>query len=72
MGIESAASDDRSITCLEDTAAERNFAAAAAVGIAVAAVVAAAEEDYRGVVDVAVGGNQSWNHLKFERTRCCS
>lgn len=76
VGIESA-SDDRSITSLEGTTKGKLVVAAvvvvAAVGIAAAvAAVVVAEEDYKEVVDAAVDGNQSWNHLNFERTRCCS
>ena len=77
VGIESA-SDDRSITSLEGTTKGKLVVVAAvavAVGIAAAAAAAAvvvAEEDYKEVVDAAVDGNQSWNHLNFERTRCCS
>lgn len=59
MGIASE-SDDRSITCLECTAVRKLVAVAVAVGIVVVA------GDYKGVVDVAVGENQSWNHLNFE------
>jgi len=65
VGIESA-SDDRSITCLEGTTMRKLVAVA--VGIAVAVVAG----DYMGVVDVADGGNRSWNRLHFERTRCRS
>ena len=50
MDIESA-NDDRSIICLEGTAMRKLVAVA--VGIVVFA------EDYKGVADVAVGGNQS-------------
>jgi hypothetical protein len=40
--------------------------------VAVAAGIVAAAEDYKRVVDVAVSGNQCWDSLNFERTRCRS
>lgn len=66
MGIESAS--DRSITCLEGTTMRKLVAVAVAVGIDVAVVA----ENYMGVVEVAAGGNRSWNRLNFEKTRCRS
>jgi hypothetical protein len=49
VGIESARSDDRSITCLGGTVMRKLVVVAVAVGFVVAAVA----EDYMGVVDIA-------------------